>query len=70
VCLIAGGLLMALLMGWCAPDRLQADLKESGTSPRVLRVLPLALRWVSVPAIACGLVISIVDLARSWSGAS
>jgi hypothetical protein len=33
-------------------------------------VLPLALRWVSVPAIACGLVISIVDLARSWSGAS
>ena len=67
VCLIAGGLLMALLMGWRAPDRLRTDLQESGTSPGVLRLLQLALRWVSVPVIACGLVISIVDLARSWS---
>ena len=70
VCLIAGGLLMAVLMGWRAPARFRTDLLESGTSPGVLRVLQLALRWVSVPVISYGLVVSVVDLARSWSGAS
>jgi NSS family neurotransmitter:Na+ symporter len=70
VCLIAGGLLMALLMGWRAPDRFRQDLQESGTSPRLLRYLQLGLRWVSVPVISLGLVVSIVDLLRSWSAAS
>ena len=70
VCLIAGGLLMALLMGWRAPDRFRQDLQESGTSPRLLRYLQLGLRWVSVPVISLGLVVSIVDLLRSWSPAS
>ncbi len=70
VCLIAGGLLMAVLMGWRAPARFRTDLLGSGTSPGVLRVLQLALRWVSVPVISYGLVVSVVDLARSWSGAS
>ena len=70
VCLIAGGLLMAVLMGWRAPARFRTDLLESGTSPGLLRVLQLALRWVSVPVISYGLVVSVVDLARSWSGAS
>jgi NSS family neurotransmitter:Na+ symporter len=67
VCLIAGGLLMALLMGWRAPDRFSADLQGSGTSPRLLQLLRWGLRWVSVPVISLGLVVSVVDLVKSWS---
>ena len=68
VCLIAGGLLMALLMGWRAPERLSSDLRGSGTSPRLLRLLLWSLRWVSVPVISLGLIVSVVDLAKSWAG--
>ena len=69
VCLIAGGLLLALLLGWQVPDRFRTDLLESGSSPDLVRLLRWALRWISVPAISLGLLISIIDLAKSWSGA-
>jgi len=69
VCLIAGGLLMALLLGWQVPDRFRSDLLESGSSPELVRLLRWSLRWISVPAISLGLLISIIDLAKSWSGA-
>jgi NSS family neurotransmitter:Na+ symporter len=68
VCLIAGGLMMALLMGWRAPERFSSDLRNSGTSPRLLGLLLWSLRWVSVPVISLGLIVSVVDLAKSWSG--
>ena len=67
VCLIAGGLLMALLMGWRAPQRFRDDLAQSGTRPALLRLLLWGLRWVSVPAISLGLVVSVLDLLRSWT---
>jgi NSS family neurotransmitter:Na+ symporter len=69
VCLIAGGLLLALLLGWQVPDRFRSDLLESGSSPELVRLLRWSLRWISVPAISLGLLISIIDLAKSWSGA-
>jgi NSS family neurotransmitter:Na+ symporter len=68
VLLIAGGLAMALLLGWCAPQRFQADLAASGSAPRLVRALFWLLRWISPPAIALGLAVSITDLVRSWLG--
>jgi neurotransmitter:Na+ symporter, NSS family len=69
VLLIAGGLLLALLLGWGAPERLRADLQASGTPPLLVARVLWLLRWVSPIAISAGLLISVVDLARSWSGA-
>ena len=69
VLLIAGGLLLALLLGWGTPGRLKGDLLASGTSPALVERVLWLLRWVSPIAISAGLVISLVDLARSWSGA-
>jgi NSS family neurotransmitter:Na+ symporter len=68
VLLIAAGLAMAVLLGWVAPQRLQADLAGCGSSPRLQRLLLLALRWVSPPAIAVGLAVSIADLLGNWVG--
>ncbi|MCP9927926.1 sodium-dependent transporter [Cyanobium sp. CH-040] len=68
VLLIAGGLAMALLLGWRAPRRYRADLEGSGSPPQLVGALLFALRWVSPPAIAVGLVVSVIDLARSWAG--
>lgn len=68
VFLIAGGLALALLLGWRAPARYRADLEGSGSPPALVAALLFALRWVSPPAIAVGLVVSITDLARSWAG--
>jgi neurotransmitter:Na+ symporter, NSS family len=68
VLLIAGGLALALLLGWQVPGRYRADLIEGGSNPRQVQVLLWALRWISPPAIALGLVVSITDLARSWGG--
>jgi NSS family neurotransmitter:Na+ symporter len=68
VLLIAGGLLLALLLGWGAPERLRDDLLASGSAPALVRRLLWLLRWVSPTAISIGLVISLLDLARSWSG--
>jgi len=68
VLLIAAGLAMAVLLGWAAPQRLQSDLEGCGSSPRLRRLLLLALRWLSPPAIAVGLAVSVSDLLRSWAG--
>jgi len=68
VLLIAAGLAMAVLLGWAAPQQLQSDLEGCGSSPRLRRLLLLALRWLSPPAIAVGLAVSVSDLLRSWAG--
>jgi neurotransmitter:Na+ symporter, NSS family len=68
VLLITAGLAMAVLLGWVAPRRLQADLSACGTSPRLQRLLLVALRWISPPAIAVGLAVSVADLLRTWGG--
>jgi NSS family neurotransmitter:Na+ symporter len=65
---VAGGLALALLLGWQAPGRYRADLLEAGSDPRQVHALLWALRWISPPVIALGLVVSITDLARSWGG--
>lgn len=67
VLLITGGLLLALLLGWSAPERLQADLASCGTPQRLRRVIQWLLRWVSPLVIAIGLSVSVIDLVRSWS---
>lgn len=68
VLLISGGLAMALLLGWQAPQRLRADLAASGSAPRLVAALLWALRWISPPAIALGLAVSITDLLAAWLG--
>ncbi|MFM8605764.1 MAG: sodium-dependent transporter [Cyanobium sp.] len=68
VLLILGGLAVAALMAWGSPGRLQADLEGCGTLPALRAGLLAALRWVSLPAIAVGLVVSVVDLAGKWFG--
>ena len=68
VLLIAAGLAMAVLLGLVAPQRLQADLAGCGSSPRLQRLLLLALRWISPLAIAVGLAVSVTDLVRTWAG--
>ena len=60
--LILGGLLLALLLGWVAPNRFKEDLQGSGTPVPLQRLLLVMLRWVSPPVVAVGLVISLVDL--------
>ena len=67
VVLIAGGLALAVLLGWAAPQRFRADLNQGGAQTPVVTVLLLALRWLSPPVIALGLVASVLDLARMWS---
>jgi len=66
VLLILGGLLLALLLGWGVPERLRDDLLGSGTPPVLVGRLLWLLRWVSPLVISAGLMISVVDLARSW----
>ncbi|MEB3263305.1 MAG: sodium-dependent transporter [Synechococcus sp.] len=68
VLLILGGLTVAALMAWGSPGRLQADLEGCGTPAALRSGLLAALRWVSLPAITVGLVVSVVDLAGKWFG--
>jgi neurotransmitter:Na+ symporter, NSS family len=68
VLLVAGGLAMALLLGWHVPGRYRADLLAAGSDPRQVQALLWALRWISPPVIGLGLVVSITDLVRSWAG--
>ena len=60
--IISGGLLIILLMGWCAPQRFSADLAASGSSPFLQRLLLLSLRWLSPAIVSIGLAISLSDL--------
>jgi len=66
VMLIAGGLALALLMGWTNPGRFMSDLDGSQTPAGLRRWLLVVLRWLSPPCIALGLVFSLVDLVRDW----
>ena len=69
VLLIAGGLLIAVLMGWVVPRTFLADLKDSTvTQPSTSGLILFFLRWVSPVVIAAGLLISVVDLIRNWTG--
>ncbi|MGB1196288.1 MAG: sodium-dependent transporter [Synechococcus sp.] len=71
VLLIAGGLLIAVLMGWVVPNLFLEDLQQSAAaSPLLRRVLMFCLRWISPVVIAAGLLISTVDLLRNWSYAA
>ena len=69
VLLIAGGLLIAVLMGWFASRSFLEDLKNSGiTPPARAGIILFFLRWVSPLVIAAGLLISVVDLIGKWTG--
>ena len=68
VLLLAGGLAMALLLGWQVPGRYRTDLLQAGSDSHQVRALLWALRWISPPAIGLGLVVSLTDLLRSWAG--
>lgn len=66
--LIVAVVCLPVLVGWVAPQRLQADLAGCGSSVPLQRLLLVALRWVSPLAIAVGLAVSIGDLLQSWPG--
>ena len=68
ILLIFGGLLISLLIGWVIPSRFKQELSQSGTPSALNRVLLFSLRWISPPVIAAGLLISVVDLIRNWTG--
>ena len=67
VLLILGGLLLSILLGWVVPRRFDEDLANCDSDLRVRRYLKFMLRWVSPPAIAFGLIVSLVDLFTNWS---
>tara|TARA_B100000579_G_C22279381_1_gene597577 strand:- start:251 stop:601 length:351 start_codon:yes stop_codon:yes gene_type:complete len=57
--LILGGLVIAVLLGWIIPNRYDEDLSNSNSNLRVRRYLKFMLRWISTPAIAAGLFITL-----------
>ena len=58
-----------MLMGWVVPRTFLADLKDSTvTQPSTSGLILFFLRWVSPVVIAAGLLISVVDLIRNWTG--
>ena len=67
ILLILGGFLVSIFMGWVIPRKFDEDLAASNSSLRVRRYLKFMLRWVSPPAIAFGLIVSVWDLCRSWA---
>ncbi len=67
VLLIFGGFLLAIFLGWIVPRKFDEDLSGSDSSLKVRRYLRFMLRWISPPAIAFGLVVSVMDLLKNWS---
>jgi NSS family neurotransmitter:Na+ symporter len=56
-------------MGWVVPQSFLDDLKDSSvTQPSTSALILFFLRWVSPVVIAAGLLISVVDLIRNWTG--
>ena len=66
--LLLGGFLISVLLGWFVTRIFDEDLAgcDSGVSTR--RYLKFMLRWISPPIIAFGLIVSFIDLFRSWFG--
>jgi NSS family neurotransmitter:Na+ symporter len=62
ILLIIGGLLLSVLMGWVIPQRFEKDLVESGTPVLIRFLVGNMLRWISLPIIGIGLIVSIADL--------
>ena len=67
VLLILGGFVLSIFLGWIVPGRFDEDLAGCESNQRVRRYLKFMLRWVSPPAIAFGLIVSLIDLFNSWS---
>ncbi|WP_269623383.1 sodium-dependent transporter [Prochlorococcus marinus] len=65
--LILGGFLLSIFLGWVIPRKFDEDLSNSNSSLRVRRYLKFMLRWVSPPIIACGFIVSLIDLFQNWS---
>jgi NSS family neurotransmitter:Na+ symporter len=66
--MISGGLLVVLLMGRHDPERFNEDLRRSGSSPLLRKLLLLSLRWLAPAVISIGLIVSIADLHARWMG--
>ncbi len=61
VLLILGGLFLTILLGWVAPSRLRNDLNGCNTPPALQRLLLVMLRWVSLPVVTIGVIISVIE---------
>tara|TARA_B100000575_G_C22748676_1_gene446911 strand:- start:103 stop:606 length:504 start_codon:yes stop_codon:yes gene_type:complete len=59
---IAGGFLVAFLMGWVLPRSLETELDNSGTSLKTKYYLKFMLRYVTPVIVAWGFLISLYDL--------
>lgn len=66
--MISGGLLVVLLMGRHDPERFNEDLRTSGSSHLLRRLLLLSLRWLAPAVISIGLIVSVADLHARWVG--
>jgi len=49
------------LLGWVAPSRLRNDLNGCNTPPALQRLLLVMLRWVSLPVVTIGVIISVIE---------
>ena len=63
--LILGGLLISVLLGWIVPNRYDEDLSNSNL--RVRKYLKFMLRWVSPPAIAIGLYVTVLSTQEKFA---
>ena len=66
VFLIMGGFLVAFLMGWVVPGKLNDELNVSKVGMKTTRYLKFMTKWVSPPIIAFGLIVSVFDLIKGW----
>ena len=62
ILLLLGGFVISILMGWFVTRKFDEDLANSNSNLRVRKYTKFMLRWVSPPAIAFGLIMSIIDV--------
>ena len=62
ILLLLGGFVISILMGWVVTRTFDQDLANSNSNIRVRNYIKFMLRWVSPPAIAFGLIVSIIDI--------